>query len=300
MNSIPYQKISGAGNTFVVIDGRDLPAGTDLSKLAREGCGPEHAHGGTDGLIVIAGSDERDFEMKYYNRDGSTGMMCGNGGRCAVLFAAEHGYVRDRDNLSFTNAGIAYNASLTELGVRLSFPDPNSFDLHRKLSIDGVAVPCHFGDVGTPHAVIFVNELAAGEDKEEGALDRLDLNVWGSAVRRHPDFGSEGANANFADLLPEGGGIRLRTFERGVEAETGACGTGAAASAIIAAMLYGLKAPVTVIPTSNSPLRVGFRFTAPDRVTDVTLEGGAEVLMEGELDVPTDAGRQPETTERES
>lgn len=297
MSSIPFQKISGAGNTFVVIDGRDLPAGTDLPELARRGCGPEHPHGGADGLIVIAGSDERDFEMKYYNRDGSTGMMCGNGGRCAVLFAAEHGYVRNRDHLSFVNAGVAYNAALTGPGVRLSFPDPASFDLHRTLSIGGRAIPCRFGDVGTPHAVIFVNELADGA--AEAGLDRLDLSLWGPAVRRHPDFGPEGANANFAELLPGGEGIRLRTFERGVEAETGACGTGAVASAIIAAMLYDLKSPVTVIPTSNSPLRVGFRFTRPDRVTDVTLEGGAEVLMEGRLDIPERAEGQPETAERE-
>lgn len=286
MAIIPYQKISGAGNTFIVIDGKSLPTEIDLSSLAQAACRDELEHGGADGLIVIAASEERDFEMKYYNRDGSTGMMCGNGGRCAVLFAAQHGYVRNRDDLSFTNAGLPYRAALTEMGVRISFPNPNSFRLRQTLDLNGTAIPYHYGDVGTPHAVIVVHELAdALNNPEMRRLDQLDLTLWGPAVRNHADFAPHGANANFIEILPEGQGILLRTFERGVEAETGACGTGAVASAIIAGMLYRLSSPVQVIPTSNSPLRVGFHLSTPDHVTDVTLEGGAVVLREGELNL---------------
>lgn len=286
MATIPYQKISGAGNTFIVIDGKSLPTEIDLSRLAQAACRDELEHGGADGLIVIAEADGYNFEMKYYNRDGSTGMMCGNGGRCAVLFAAQHGYVGNRDDLSFTNAGVPYRAALTEMGVRISFPDPNSFLLRQTLDVNGTAVPYHYGDVGTPHAVIVLHELAdALGNPEMHSVDQLDLTLWGPAVRNHSDFAPQGANANFIEILPGETEVRLRTFERGVEAETGACGTGAVASAIIASMLYGLSSPIRIIPTSNSPLQVGFNILSPDHVTDLTLEGGAVVLLEGELEI---------------
>lgn len=281
MSAIPYQKLSGAGNTFVVLDRRDVGPDVDLAGLARTACRDDLEHGGADGLIVVGDAEGNDFEMKYYNRDGSTGMMCGNGARCAVLFAADHGYVRNRDDISFTNAGTAYRASLTEAGARVSFPDPKLFRLNLTLDVLGKSIPCHYGDVGTPHVIVFVADLG---DPASVHADDVDMGLWGPALRNHPAFAPEGANANVVEVLPEGGGIRLRTFERGVEAETGACGTGAIASAVITAMLRGMPVPVTVVPTSNSPLRVDFRFVGPDHVTDVSLEGGAVVLMEGMLD----------------
>lgn len=276
MTTLHYTKMSGAGNTFIMADGRGLPAEADLVALARECTSAELEHGGADGFIAVyPGTDGDDFEMRYYNRDGSTGMMCGNGGRCAVRYAANHGLIADAAHIRFHNAGVAYAAAITERGVKVTFPDPRSFELDRRLELFGASRRYHFADVGTPHAVLFVEDLDAADVWD------LDLNVLGAAVRNHPAFQPDGANANFVGVRPDGSGLILRTFERGVEAETGACGTGAVSSAIIASMLYGLTAPVAVTTTSGATLWVDFA-AAGGHVTDVSLEGGAEVVMKKE------------------
>ncbi len=276
MIRLNYTKMSGAGNTFIVLDGRELPAGLDLGALAPEICDGALEHGGADGLMAIEPWEDGDFRMHYFNRDGSTGMMCGNGGRCAVRFAVDHGFVRDPGAVSFINAGVIYSAELTDRGVRLSFPDPRSFRLGFGIRLPDGDQRCHFADVGTPHAIIFVDEMALGREH----IAALDLERLGAAVRHNDAFAPDGANANFVEVLPEDSAIALRTFERGVEAETGACGTGAVSSAIVASMLRGLTPPVTVTTTSGARLRVDFRRDG-DRVSDVSLEGDAGVVMEG-------------------
>jgi len=276
MIRLNYTKMSGAGNTFIVLDGRDLPARLDLGALAPEICDGALEHAGADGLMAIEPWEEGDFRMLYFNRDGSTGMMCGNGGRCAVRFAVDHGFVRDPGAISFINAGVVYSAELTGLGVRLSFPDPRAFRLGFGLSLPDGEQRSHFADVGTPHAIIFVDEMGTGTEH----IAALDVEHMGAAVRHNDAFAPDGANANFVEVLPEGSAIALRTFERGVEAETGACGTGAVSSAIVASMLRGLIPPVTVTTTSGARLRVDFRRDG-ETVSDVSLEGDAGVVMEG-------------------
>jgi diaminopimelate epimerase len=275
MIRLNYTKMSGAGNTFIVLDGRELPGDIDLGVLAPAICDEGLEHGGADGLMAIEEWSGGDFTMRYYNRDGSTGMMCGNGGRCAVRFAVDHGFVRDPSAISFINAGVVYSARLTDSGVKVSFPDPRAFRLGFELPLADGAATCSFADVGTPHAIIFVDE--------PGSLSALDIDAWGPAIRRHEAFAPEGANANFVTVTDEeGSAIRLRTFERGVEGETGACGTGAVSSAIVAAMLRGLTPPVAVTTTSGALLRVDFRLDG-DTARDVSLEGDAEVLREGRI-----------------
>jgi diaminopimelate epimerase len=275
-----YTKMSGAGNTFIMVDGKDLPEDIDLAALAPEACSEAQEHGGADGFIAIYPWDGGDFEMRYYNRDGSTGMMCGNGGRCAVRFAVDHGYVADPDGIGFINAGVPYTARITARGVKLHFPDPRQLRLEFKLQLLGAARTCHWADVGTPHAVMLVDEIGASHAQH---LSHLDLNEWGPKLRGHAEFAPEGANANFVEMLPDGSGISLRTFERGVEAETGACGTGAVASAIVVSTLRGLKPPIAVTTSSGDTLWVDFRFDN-GVARDVTLEGNAETVMEGEME----------------
>jgi diaminopimelate epimerase len=277
MSTLHYTKMSGAGNTFIVVDGRELPADIDLVLLARAASNDTAEHGGADGFIAIYPWDKGDFEMCYYNRDGSTGMMCGNGGRCAVRFAIDHGFVSDTGSVDFINAGIRYNASLTPRGVKVSFPDPKEFRFGFDLDLPRVDWYCNYADVGTPHAVLLVNEVFEH-------IAQIDIDRWGAIVRNHPAFGSEGANANFVEVLPDKSGILLRTFERGVEGETGACGTGAISSAIIAATVRGLEPPVEITTSSGEKLWVDFR-CVNERVTDVSLEGNAVVMKEGEVDV---------------
>ncbi|MCE2503832.1 MAG: diaminopimelate epimerase [Chlorobi bacterium] len=281
MISFSYQKLSGAGNTFIVVEGKDIPQGTDLPSLTQASCSNEHEHGGADGLIVLDHSDTHDFAMHYYNRDGSTGMMCGNGGRCAVQFAVAHGYTSSTTSIMFINAGVVYSAEMTGKNVRISFPDPPKIQLHLNLNILGTQRICHYADVGTPHLILFKDVL------EVDALADLEMKRWGPAVRNHPLVRPEGANANFIEVLPEEKGIRLRTFERGVEGETGACGTGAIASGIASSLLHGWSSPVNVIPTSGSLLQVHFDRDEEGALHNLGLEGGAEVLMEGKLSLAT-------------
>ena len=283
MSLIPFQKTSGAGNTFVVVDDRNLPPDTDLAALARFACADEREYGGADGFIAVSASQSNDFVMHYYNKDGSTGMMCGNGGRCAVRFAADHGYVSDSSTVAFANAGVPYRAELTGRGVRLDFPDPIAIRPHNSISVEGRDVHYAFVDVGTPHVIIVTN---SEEDISETDFDQLDVAHLGSAIRNHPTFAENGVNVNFVFLLPEKKGIRLRTYERGVEAETGACGTGAIASGMIAVLEHTLPAPVQVIPTSGSPLWIAFAVDSDRNVHNVSLEGGADILLEGELHFP--------------
>lgn len=273
MDSFEYTTMSGAGNRFVVLDGRHLPFDVDLVALSRDLCSAEHPHGGVDGLIAVYPGEDVDFEMRYYNRDGSTGMMCGNGGRCALRFAIDHEMVVDSSDVRFVNAGVEYGGKTTDQGYRIFFPDPRSFKLRFKISLMGDMRTCHYADVGTPHAVLFVDDMG---DPRLRHVAQLDLNIWGPPVRHYPDFGPEGVNANFVEVPGDGAGILLRTFERGVEAETGACGTGAIASAIIASTLRGLAPPVAVTVTSGRTLLVDFR-VVDRRVVDVSLEGDAEV-----------------------
>lgn len=285
MNGIPFQKISGAGNTFVVVDGRNLPPDTDLTALARFACADEREYGGADGFIVVSPSKDNNFEMRYFNKDGSTGMMCGNGGRCAVRFAADHGIVPDNDTIAFVNAGIPYYARLTERGVLLNFPDPLAIRPGETLMTEQGLLLYTFVDVGTPHVIIITNSQLGFS---EGDFYRFDAASFGAQIRNHPTFVKNGVNVNFVFLHPEKNEIRLRTYERGVEAETGACGTGAIASGLVAAYVlsYGFSTPLKVIPTSNSPLWVDFTRGFREGVHDVSLEGGVDLLLEGELHFP--------------
>jgi diaminopimelate epimerase len=322
--SLPYTKMSGAGNTFIVIEERCLPEGTDPGPLAPTLCADGQDHGGADGLIVIArGHRENYFTMKYYNRDGSAGMMCGNGGRCAALYAVENGIVVN-DEPHVVNAGIVYPAAVEMVSregepaptkynhVQLWFPNPRRIELDLDVDILGRSRRCHFIDVGTPHVIMFVDELGEGLT----TVDDIDIMQWGPTVRNHERFAPEGANVNFVEVVPTDPNwkpptppqpgehrivssydppviIRLRTYERGVEAETGACGTGAIASALATALKRRPATDVDVITTSGARLEVGWgddediephaeTIHDPDR-NRIMLGGDAIVVSEGEF-----------------
>ena len=276
---LPYTKMSGAGNTFILVEEGCIPEATDVAALAPTLCSDGQEHGGADGLIAVGPSDDADFTMRYYNRDGSTGMMCGNGGRCAVRFAVEHGYVDDESTVAFTNADVRYRAAITGRGVKVWFPDPRLFAYDVDIDVNGTRYTCHYADVGTPHAVMFVDEMTSGAP---GHVRDVDVAKVGSAIRHHPRFAPDGANANFVEIAQSGSSIELRTFERGVEAETGACGTGAISSAIIAAVRRKLTPPIAVRTTSGETLWVDFSIDG-DSVHDVSLEGSADLVSEGDF-----------------
>lgn len=197
---------SGAGNNFVILDGRLGIPDIDIPSLCRQYS--------TDGLMLLKESEGFDFEMDYYNSDGSSGMMCGNGGRCIVAFARDMGIEPSSDGTyRFLAPDGEHCASILPNGeVRLKMIDVKEF--HRAL--DGG----WFVDTGTRHYVKFVEDIEA-----------IDINSLGRHYRQHPDFAPLGVNANFVERLSDSS-FKIRTFEKGVEAETLACGTGITASAI--------------------------------------------------------------------
>ncbi len=275
---IPYVKMSGAGNDFIVVDNRN-GALASLDLLARKVCDRQASYGGADGFIAIEGSERGSFEMKYFNADGSSAMMCGNGGRCAARFAVMEGITANPE-FSFAAVGSLYRAVVDGDRVRLTMPNPKETELRFTLALHSCAMQCSYINVETPHAVIFFSDIIP---QPVAALEAMNINGIGKEIRLHERFAPLGANANFAEVLPDNT-VRLRTYERGVENETLACGTGAVATAIAAHFLYAIVPPVKILTKSTETLTVDFT-DSNGSIENLSLEGSANVLGEGEIEV---------------
>jgi diaminopimelate epimerase len=266
--------MSGAGNDFIVIDNRSAMI-VDGPALAKKIC-DRHWGVGADGLLLLESSDKASYRMMYYNADGSYGGMCGNGGRCIAMFAFQK-KIAGKDH-KFEALGHIYAASIMAENVSLNMQYPVSISKIRYLSIGKKKIAYQFIDTGSPHIVINITEFS-----KNGDLDELDVQRWGKLLRWQKNFTPEGTNVNFIKKM-ESGAIQLRTFERGVEAETLACGTGSIATAIIASKKWRLKPPITIIPTSKIPLIVEFDLI-DSSIQNVKLTGPATVIFAGNLDV---------------
>ncbi len=264
---LQFTKASGAGNDFVIVDNMTGSLHADYSRLAVALCS-RHFGIGADGLLVIEPSPRADFSMLYYNADGSYGAMCGNGGRCAARFAFLHNLAGT--HLTFEALDHIYRAETVANGVKLHMKEPRDLQTNITLHLANSAYEATAINTGTPHAVIFVEDLK-----------NLDVENLGRAIRFSKEFAPEGTNPNFVQRL-DGNEIKLRTYERGVEAETLACGTGSVAAAIVSHIRFGIQSPVTVNVQSGEELRVHFK-TSGDNFTDVILEGSAHILFEGKV-----------------
>jgi len=239
----------------------------DWSAFAIAVC-ERHYGVGADGLLVLAPSTRADFTMLYYNADGSSGGMCGNGGRCCVLFARENGI--EHDDISFEALGYLYKATFTGDGIRVAMKDPER--VRRGILVHTTAGKflCHAVNTGSPHVVTFVEDL-----------EKVDVTATGRELRGHKEFMPEGTNVNFVKVMGKDS-IAIRTYERGVEAETLACGTGSIASAVITAMERGARSPVTVRTRSGEILRVGFAFDG-EKTTSISLEGHTRIVFSSNI-----------------
>jgi diaminopimelate epimerase len=261
----------GCGNDFVVIDDRAGLWHARREELAREICDRRKGLGG-DGLILIQPGDSvADFRMTYVNRTGMDGEMCGNGARCTVLRAAQLGLIQAAGTMA-TDAG-PIKAALDGATITLQMTPPIDERPPLPLEVDGRQFECFTIDTGVPHTVVFL--------ADEAALEALDVDGVGRKLRHHAAFAPRGVNANFAVRRPDGS-FRMRTYERGVEMETLACGTGAVAVGLMAQRRFGSTSPVLIHPTGGGLLRIGFRATAGG-FADVTLAGPAELIAEGEI-----------------
>lgn len=260
-----FTKMSGAGNDFVVIDNR-LGQATLTHGQIREMC-TRRTGIGADGLILVEPSELCDFRMNYHNADGFPGSMCGNGGRCAVYFAWSIGIRPAGERYVFEAGPGRYEAEVTGTdAVRLHMLPPQDFR-------DGLAAgawSCHYVNTGSPHAVIFTE-----------AVDKVDVFAEGREIRHRKELFPEGANVNFLEVTSDDS-ISVRTFERGVEDETLACGTGAVASALMSYRLGRVtSSPVRVKVRSGEILEVGFSAD----LQQIYLEGPARIVYQGTITV---------------
>jgi len=265
---IEFFKMSGSGNDFILIDNRDgsLPV-TDLSGFARKVCAPKISVG-ADGLIVIVPSSKADFRWLFFNADGSEAEMCGNGGRCAARFALLRGIASER--LSFeTKAGII-DAEVRDRTVKLRLTDPQALALDDRIAVKGRSIEVSSINTGVPHAIHYVTDL-----------EHFDVFGYGREIRYHDRFKPAGTNANFVAAV-DAGTIQVRTYERGVEGETLACGTGATASALISAWKGLVSSPVDVVVRSGETLRIYFEKNQKG-FEKVYLEGGTTLVCKGYL-----------------
>ncbi|MBD3368493.1 MAG: diaminopimelate epimerase [Candidatus Eisenbacteria bacterium] len=266
--TLEFAKMTGAGNDFIVVDDRDMRIQDDARELAKHLC-RRRVSVGADGLILVVPSTRCDFRMRYLNADGSEADLCGNGGRCVARFANEVG-IAGRTMTFESRTGTHRAEIVSDESVRLAMPDPRALILDVELPLKGRRLTVHRVNTGVPHAVAEVEDL---EDYPVVEIGRM--------IREHGAFVPEGTNADFVSVL-DGSTIELRTYERGVEDETLACGTGAVAAAIIEGARGRVTPPVSVRTRGGPTLTVDF-FMSDMGFCDVTLTGEARIVYRGTL-----------------
>ncbi len=277
---IHFTKAEGAQNDFVIVDDRSGNLSDDTRRHFAQLTAHRRKGVGSDGCIFIDTSDTHDFTMSFYNPDGSVGSMCGNGGRCAALYAVQNGIAGQQ--MSFDVLGRSYRAAVEGNNVRLSFPAPVVIEHDIPLQCGDEHCTVDFIDTGAPHVLLFSDQLPASM---HGAYDELDMSHIGTSLRWHTRFAPRGANVNV--LERDGEEIRIRTFEKGVEGETEACGTGTLAAGMSAHLRYGIPSPITLRTHGDDVLRVHFSPHGDSKSDpsyferDLVLEGPAHLVYEG-------------------
>jgi len=268
MEKVPFHKMNGSGNDFIIIDDRDgawdhLRTPAFVRAVCRR-----KISAGADGVIFILRSERCDFAWDFFNADGSRAEMCGNGARCAARYAVLRGIAGAA--LCFETAAGVIHADVDGTRVKTQLTRPGAPDLNIRLDINGTPFLFHSINTGVPHAVCFVDDVAAARVVDVGRI-----------VRFHPRFRPAGTNVNFVSQSADDM-LHIRTYERGVEDETLACGTGSVAAALIAMALGRALPPVSLKTAGGDILRV-YTATAAPPFEDVRLEGGTTLVYTGEL-----------------
>lgn len=269
-----FYKMNGAGNDFIVIDNRDLSI--QLSKDTIAALCDRHRGIGADGLLTVEPAEQgADYKFRYYNADGGEAEMCGNGARCFGRFTA---HLTDEipDQVTFETIAGKLAAEMIDGNVRIAMSDPIDLKLDTGATVPDLDATIQFINTGVPHAVAFV-----GDDVD---FSELDVFTHGRAIRRHEAFAPAGTNANFAKVVGPSH-IAIRTYERGVEEETLACGTGMVACALLHHLRTGDPSPIQVDVAGGDTLEIGFEKSGDHEFSNVTLTGPADFVFEGDIEI---------------
>jgi len=266
MKRVEFTKMVASGNDFIICQFASLPVcQLKLNRLAQTLCDRKYGVG-ADGLLILEKSRIADIKMRIFNADGSEAEMCGNGARCVALFSGK------KKAKILTLAGVI-NTQVYGSRVKIQLTDPKEIKLNIPLKVNGRLIKVNFINTGVPHLVVFVDRL-----------DKIDVAGIGRAIRRHVRFAPAGTNVNFVEVK-NGNLIRIRTYERGVEAETLACGTGSIAAALIVALKNNLVNLVKVRTQSGETLKVYFN-NKEGKFKSVWLEGSAKIVYKGCWNTP--------------
>lgn len=263
--------MTGAGNDFIVADNRSgflRPTREQVARLCHRQFGV-----GADGLMlwVPCGSGKADWAWQFWNSDGSDAEMCGNGARCFARFI-QRGLGGSVAPLTVETAAGVIRAEFEGDRVTVGLTEPRELRLRERVTTGAGPIEVHSVNTGVPHAVVFVEDA-----------DKAMVVERGRELRFHPHFGPRGTNVNFVERKGPGR-IRVRTYERGVEGETLACGTGVSAGALITALLDGVPAPIRVLVQGGDELRVDFD-AGDDGLKNVRLNGPATFVFEGRIEL---------------
>jgi diaminopimelate epimerase len=270
MKNISFVKMSGAGNDFIIIDKAHNPEIALTNNVISLLCNRRNGIG-ADGIIIISDREEFDFSMDYFNADGSSGTLCGNGARCAIKFARDTGKTKS-NYVSFLSNEIEFTGELLNNGlIKFNLKPPAFIEENISLEVVGSGISASFIHTGSPHVVIVVDDI-----------DELPVIKIGREIRYSENYTPDGTNVNFIKAI--GKKIFIRTYERGVEDETYACGTGAVAAAIIGNIKLGIKPPVSMHTKGGDELVVNFIADGSD-YKNVSLTGPVKEVFKGEISI---------------
>jgi diaminopimelate epimerase len=272
MEKIVFTKITGAGNDFILIDkklNQNFLVNPDLIKSM---CDRRYGIG-ADGILIISDCDSSDFEMEFFNSDGSSGMLCGNGARCIIKYADSSGRISGT-NTTFTFNGESFSGSLLDDDlIKFQLNSPTKLKQNFEITLSEEKLKVSFIDTGAFHVVVNLDE-----QKKVKEIESYPVNKIGREIRFNDKFKPLGTNVNF--ITVKNNIINIRTYERGVEEETLACGTGSVASAIISYLEGKIKLPAKVKTKSGEILVVDFKQNG-DVISNVSLTGTAKIVFKG-------------------
>lgn len=268
------QKYSGAGNKFIILNNIDENY-TNLPKSVLDYTSKSDNYE-IDGVIFVEKSSVADFKMNYFNKDGTGNALCGNGLRCTMKFISDN-KISEKKELKLEAVSKIYNCKIIDDNIiSVVFPPPVKVKTNFKLKVHfqewWELLNCSYVDCGSPHIVVFIDEI---EKPKVNSLEEVNISEWGRNIRMHKDLMPEGANVNFVKVISnEQSELEIRSYERGVEGETLACGTGAVSSALIYFILRNPQKPLKVLTRSGEYLFVDFEIENK-KLVNVLLAGNA-------------------------